>query len=180
MGRPKTKILTWFRLGDALVPLLARTVPLTFFGHTHLQGGFFANGDSADGFRPEYRTVGKAESIAFHFEAEHAVPAQPWLRGPAAGFGLAVGIRFVRYRSAGLPLSPHALQFESGARSNYCGQPSAAPGDSFGCWAMDFSRTISFSASVVNSETCLTRVQETKRWLPPREQNPPAHYLVAH
>jgi len=50
-------------LGDALAPLIALNVPLTFFGHTHLQGGFFANGSSADGFRPEYRTVGQAESV---------------------------------------------------------------------------------------------------------------------
>jgi predicted phosphodiesterase len=34
-------------LGDALAPLLALNVPLTFFGHTHLQGGFFANGSAA-------------------------------------------------------------------------------------------------------------------------------------
>ncbi len=51
-------------IGDALVPLLALTTPLTFFGHTHLQGGFFANGSSADGFRPEYRTVGQPESVS--------------------------------------------------------------------------------------------------------------------
>ena len=50
-------------LGDALAPLITLTAPLTFFGHTHLQGGFFANGSSADGFRPEYRTVGQAESV---------------------------------------------------------------------------------------------------------------------
>ena len=50
-------------LGDALAPLITLTSPLTFFGHTHLQGGFFANGSSADGFRPEYRTVGQAESV---------------------------------------------------------------------------------------------------------------------
>jgi len=50
-------------LGDALAPLITLNIPLTFFGHTHLQGGFFANGSSADGFRPEYRTVGQAESI---------------------------------------------------------------------------------------------------------------------
>jgi len=50
-------------LGDALAPLIALTAPLTFFGHTHLQGGFFANGSAADGFHPEYRTVGKAESV---------------------------------------------------------------------------------------------------------------------
>ncbi len=50
-------------LGDALAPLITLTIPLTFFGHTHLQGGFFANGSSADGFRPEYRTVGQAETV---------------------------------------------------------------------------------------------------------------------
>jgi len=50
-------------LGDALAPLITSSIPLTFFGHTHLQGGFFANGSSADGFRPEYNTVGQAESV---------------------------------------------------------------------------------------------------------------------
>ncbi|HEY1677916.1 MAG TPA: metallophosphoesterase family protein [Candidatus Sulfotelmatobacter sp.] len=55
-------------LGDALAPLITLTMPLTFFGHTHLQGGFFANGSSADGFRPEYRTVGQAESIALQLK----------------------------------------------------------------------------------------------------------------
>ena len=55
-------------LGDALAPLVALSVPLTFFGHTHLQGGFFANGSAADGFHPEYRTVGKAESVPFQLK----------------------------------------------------------------------------------------------------------------
>jgi len=55
-------------LGDALAPLIALNTPLTFFGHTHLQGGFFANGSSADGFRPEYRTVGQAESVALQLK----------------------------------------------------------------------------------------------------------------
>ena len=56
-------------LGDALAPLITLTMPVTFFGHTHLQGGFLANGSSADGFRPEYRTVGQAESIALHLKS---------------------------------------------------------------------------------------------------------------
>jgi predicted phosphodiesterase len=55
-------------LGDALAPLIALTSPLTFFGHTHLQGGFFANGSTADGFRPEYRSVGKAETVALQLK----------------------------------------------------------------------------------------------------------------
>jgi diadenosine tetraphosphatase ApaH/serine/threonine PP2A family protein phosphatase len=56
-------------LGDALAPLITLMTPLTFFGHTHLQGGFFANGSSADGFRPEYKTVGQAESVPLHLKS---------------------------------------------------------------------------------------------------------------
>ncbi len=66
-------------LGDALAPLIALPVPLTFFGHTHLQGGFFANGSSADGFRPEYRTVGKAESIPLQLK-----PSSRYLINPGS------------------------------------------------------------------------------------------------
>src|SRR2546425_11243214 len=57
-------------LGDALGPLISLSVPVTFFGHTHLQGGFFANGSAADGFRPEYRTVGQAESVPLQLKAD--------------------------------------------------------------------------------------------------------------
>jgi predicted phosphodiesterase len=56
-------------LGDALAPLITVMMPVTFFGHTHLQGGFLANGSSADGFRPEYRTVGQAESVALQLKS---------------------------------------------------------------------------------------------------------------
>ena len=66
-------------VGDALVPLLALTTPLTFFGHTHLQGGFFANGSSADGFRPEYRTVGQAESVSLQLR-----PATRYMINPGS------------------------------------------------------------------------------------------------
>ncbi len=57
-------------LGDALAPLITLTSPLTFFGHTHLQGGFFANGSSADGFRPEYETVGQPESVSLRLKPD--------------------------------------------------------------------------------------------------------------
>jgi diadenosine tetraphosphatase ApaH/serine/threonine PP2A family protein phosphatase len=66
-------------LGDALVPLSAPKTPLTFFGHTHLQGGFFANGDSADGFRPEYRTIGQVESVSLQLK-----PATRYLINPGS------------------------------------------------------------------------------------------------
>jgi predicted phosphodiesterase len=69
-GSPTDEDMYVVSIGDALVPLLATTIPLTFFGHTHLQGGFFANGNSADGFRPEYRSVGKAESVSLQLKPE--------------------------------------------------------------------------------------------------------------
>ena len=66
-------------LGDALAPLISLTVPLTFFGHTHLQGGFFANGAAADGFRPEYRTVGQQETVSFQLK-----PSSRYLINPGS------------------------------------------------------------------------------------------------
>jgi diadenosine tetraphosphatase ApaH/serine/threonine PP2A family protein phosphatase len=67
-GSPGDEDVYIVSIGDALVPLLALPTPLTFFGHTHLQGGFFADDNSADGFRPEYRTVGQAESITLQLK----------------------------------------------------------------------------------------------------------------
>lgn len=57
---------------DAVEPLLTSSIPLTFFGHSHLQGSFLGNGSNADVYRPEYRTVGQAESSDF--------PVKPGLR----------------------------------------------------------------------------------------------------
>jgi diadenosine tetraphosphatase ApaH/serine/threonine PP2A family protein phosphatase len=67
-GSPGDEDVYIVSIGDALVPLLALPTPLTFFGHTHLQGGFFTDDNSADGFRPEYRTVGQAESISLQLK----------------------------------------------------------------------------------------------------------------
>ena len=47
---------------DAIAPLIANPVPLTFFGHTHLQGGFSLRGEIGESYRPGYRTVGQPES----------------------------------------------------------------------------------------------------------------------
>jgi len=62
-GSPNDEDEYLVSLGDALAPLVTLAIPLTFFGHTHLQGGFFVSDSAADGFRPEYRTVGQAESV---------------------------------------------------------------------------------------------------------------------
>ena len=49
---------------DALEPLLTAAVPVTFFGHTHLQGCFLSNGVSMDFYRPQYQTVGQPETAS--------------------------------------------------------------------------------------------------------------------
>jgi diadenosine tetraphosphatase ApaH/serine/threonine PP2A family protein phosphatase len=48
---------------DAVEPLLMSSIPVTFFGHTHLQGGFEIDGVQLESFRPPYKTVGQAETI---------------------------------------------------------------------------------------------------------------------
>src|SRR6266436_9372441 len=52
-------------LRDAIEPLLTSGTPLTFFGHTHLQGCFSANNVASDYLRPQYSTVGRGESMEF-------------------------------------------------------------------------------------------------------------------
>jgi diadenosine tetraphosphatase ApaH/serine/threonine PP2A family protein phosphatase len=37
-------------------------MPVTFFGHTHLQGGFVLTGEISESYRPSYRTFGQSES----------------------------------------------------------------------------------------------------------------------
>jgi diadenosine tetraphosphatase ApaH/serine/threonine PP2A family protein phosphatase len=48
---------------DAVEPIIATHVPVTFFGHTHLQGSFIANETYLDAFRPAYKTVGQSETL---------------------------------------------------------------------------------------------------------------------
>jgi predicted phosphodiesterase len=47
---------------DAIAPLITDPMPVTFFGHTHLQGGFVLQGEVSEAYRPGYRTVGQPES----------------------------------------------------------------------------------------------------------------------
>jgi len=50
---------------EAAASLRKSAVAITFFGHTHLQGGFYGNGNTDDAFYPEYKTVGKSEQWEF-------------------------------------------------------------------------------------------------------------------
>lgn len=53
---------------DAVEPLLLSTIPFTFFGHTHLQGGFEIDGVQLESFRPPYKTVGQSEISEFRLQ----------------------------------------------------------------------------------------------------------------
>lgn len=50
---------------EAAVSLRQSAAPITFFGHTHLQGGFYGNSNRDEAFYPEYKTVGKSEQWEF-------------------------------------------------------------------------------------------------------------------
>ena len=64
-------------LRDALEPLLTDSAPVTFFGHTHLQGGFVAQDDLSEVYRPGYRTVGQAESSDWPLHRERRYLINP-------------------------------------------------------------------------------------------------------
>ena len=62
---------------DAIEPLMTDSVPLTFFGHTHLQGGFMTQGDISEAYRPSYRTVGQPESSDWALRRERRFLINP-------------------------------------------------------------------------------------------------------
>jgi len=53
---------------DATAPLTMSSQPLTFFGHTHLQGGFLSDENGTEFFQPTYSTVGESESCELALE----------------------------------------------------------------------------------------------------------------
>lgn len=62
---------------DAAVPLFSSVIPITFFGHTHLQGSFFSGEDGSEFFRPEYASLGKSESCEFRLQDAHHYLVNP-------------------------------------------------------------------------------------------------------
>jgi predicted phosphodiesterase len=55
---------------EALAPLQQTPVTTTFFGHTHLQGGFLGDGTGAAPFYARYQTIGKIETWEFALKPE--------------------------------------------------------------------------------------------------------------
>jgi len=64
-------------LHDAVQPLLVSSVPITFFGHTHLQGSFSSNGPGGDATHPAYKTLGKFETCEFPIRKGHRYLVNP-------------------------------------------------------------------------------------------------------
>lgn len=62
---------------DAAIPLLSSAVPVTFFGHTHLQGGFVASETGSEFFQPTYSTVGGRETCELSLEPEQRYLINP-------------------------------------------------------------------------------------------------------
>ena len=62
---------------DAFEPLMSGGSEITFFGHTHLQGGFLAKGPMNELFRPAYQTVGQAETFEWRLKPEHQYMINP-------------------------------------------------------------------------------------------------------
>jgi predicted phosphodiesterase len=54
---------------EASAPLQQTGLDLTFFGHTHLQGGFYLKGGGNGAFQPQYRTASENDSCVFHLES---------------------------------------------------------------------------------------------------------------
>lgn len=48
---------------DAMQSLLATAVPVTFFGHSHIQGAFSSGTGDEGALRPVYASVGRAETV---------------------------------------------------------------------------------------------------------------------
>jgi diadenosine tetraphosphatase ApaH/serine/threonine PP2A family protein phosphatase len=53
---------------DAVESLLAAPVPVTFFGHSHIQGAFSSQTGEEGALRPVYASVGKSEAVEWSLQ----------------------------------------------------------------------------------------------------------------
>ena len=79
---------------DAYEPLSTTVAQLTFFGHTHIQGGFAVEADAWETLRPVYKTRDKVETVELQLRktAKYLInpgsAGQPRDGDPRAGFAL--------------------------------------------------------------------------------------------
>src|ERR1051325_8303802 len=62
-GSPRDEDEYLLLMSDAMESLGDAQPPLTFFGHTHVQGGFFAGNDEAAAIRPVYKSKTNSEKF---------------------------------------------------------------------------------------------------------------------
>jgi predicted phosphodiesterase len=62
---------------DAAPELVGRRQGITFFGHTHIQGGFFLQQATAETLSPRYSSVGKAETWELRLDPEASYMINP-------------------------------------------------------------------------------------------------------
>ena len=62
---------------EAAEPLLVARVPVTFFGHTHLQGCFLSDGANGTAFRPAYLSLDQPETVNFPLQQEFRYLVNP-------------------------------------------------------------------------------------------------------
>jgi predicted phosphodiesterase len=67
-GSPADEDEYMVSMDDAIEPLMLAKIPLTFFGHTHLQGAFYSSVEGGEYFRPEYKTAGTQASCEFRLQ----------------------------------------------------------------------------------------------------------------
>jgi predicted phosphodiesterase len=81
-------------LQDAAESLAHALAPLTFFGHTHIQGGFFARNGNMHAIRPAFADPRKQQKIEFRLEPGTVYLINPGSIGqprdgdPRAGFAM--------------------------------------------------------------------------------------------
>jgi len=79
---------------DAYEPLSTTPAALTFFGHTHIQGGFAVDGEQWETLRPVYKTRDRVETVELELKptARYLINpgsvGQPRDGDPRAGFAL--------------------------------------------------------------------------------------------
>ena len=67
---------------DAYEPLAKATVPITFFGHTHIQGGFSSEDDEWVTLRPIYDSDNELETFVFQMSKTAKYLINPGSIGP--------------------------------------------------------------------------------------------------
>lgn len=91
-GSPMDEDEYLINVHDAAEPLGRPTAPLTFFGHTHIQGGFFARNGNMHAIRPSFGDPVKMQKIEFRMEQGTVYMINPGSIGqprdgdPRAGF----------------------------------------------------------------------------------------------